>query len=707
MDKQTYSFIRALPVWKCGDEHVMNQSLVLECKILCQPIILHIACQSAYTVLVNGVLRAYGPARCAHGYHKVDEINLMSYLSDGENIITIRLFGYNVNSYEFANSPSFVCAELISGDTVVAYTDTVPYGFHAYLNSEKVVKTPRFSSQRTFTECYDLRFDDKTEIKLSLTEEKRFIFRDVPYGEYASIYPLAVIASGEIYNDMGAEVFLPQFVTTAGISTDGYLTDELSAFPHVEASILKPLKRRDCFESAESILVMRNRFVDVEFPANQTGIPAFEIESEGDGELLMLFDECLSDGNVDPFRLKLIGAITFKLGKGRHRFVAAEPYVMKFARFIARGTDVVLHDLHLIEIAFAKERITVDFASDDEQMQKVYNAALESFRANAFDIYMDCPSRERAGWLCDSYFTARTEYVLTGKCEVERAFLMNFVYNENKDVTEGMLPMCYPADHRTGRFIPNWAMWFLLELYEYYLRCGDYELVNLAKPKMYALLNYFRKFENEYCLLESLESWVFVEWSRANDLVQDVSFATNMLYSMFKERMGILYSDPGLCEEAERLREKIREMSMTPSGFFSDNAIRQDGKLVTTGERTEVCQYYAFYSGTATPQTYPELWRILTEEFGPRRIERGIYTDVYEANSLPGNYMRLDLLLQAGMYDKLYEEIRGYFVYMANRTGTLWEHISNRASMNHGFASHVIYWMDKLGLIKSKSEILP
>ena len=30
-----------------------------------------------------------------------------------------------------------------------------------------------------------------------------------------------------------------------------------------------------------------------------------------------------------------------------------------------------------------------------------------------------------------------------------------------------MLPMCYPADHYDGNFIPNWAMWFVLELEEY------------------------------------------------------------------------------------------------------------------------------------------------------------------------------------------------------------------------------------------------
>ena len=57
--------------------------------------------------------------------------------------------------------------------------------------------------------------------------------------------------------------------------------------------------------------------------------------------------------------------------------------------------------------------------------------------------------------------------------------------------------MCYPADHYDGVFIPNWAMWFVLELGEYAERTSDRELVARAREKVYALLDYFRRFENE------------------------------------------------------------------------------------------------------------------------------------------------------------------------------------------------------------------
>lgn len=74
-------------------------------------------------------------------------------------------------------------------------------------------------------------------------------------------------------------------------------------------------------------------------------------------------------------------------------------------------------------------------------------AAIETFRQNAVDLFFDCPSRERAGWLCDSFFTGRVEYLLTGKTAIETGFLENFLHEEcYAALPEGMFPMCYPAD---------------------------------------------------------------------------------------------------------------------------------------------------------------------------------------------------------------------------------------------------------------------
>lgn len=167
--------------------------------------------------------------------------------------------------------------------------------------------------------------------------------------------------------------------------------------------------------------------------------------------------------------------------------------------------------------------------------------------------FTDCPSRERAGWLCDSFFTARAERCLTGRSDVERSFLENYLLSrENGQLPHGMLRMCYPASHPNGVFIPNWAMGRALELEEYAARTEDLDTVRAFRPRLDALISYLDGFCNEDGLLERLPSWVFVEWSRANEWVQDVNYPSNMLYARVLQAYNALYGSP---EHAARARE--------------------------------------------------------------------------------------------------------------------------------------------------------
>ena len=80
------------------------------------------------------------------------------------------------------------------------------------------------------------------------------------------------------------------------------------------------------------------------------------------------------------------------------------------------------------------------------------------------------------------------------------------------------------------------------------------------------------------------------------------------------------------------------------------------------------------------------------------RQEKGLYPEIWPANAFIGNYLRLDILLRLGYRDTVRENIEGYFLYMAEKTGTLWENIGDTASCNHGFASYVLYWLNQLSL---------
>ena len=455
------------------------------------------------------------------------------------------------------------------------------------------------------------------------------------------------------------------------------------------------------YDPEKPIRLDKNQFKVFDVDVNRTGFFGASVTCKEPSRIWILFDEVLSPtGDVDISRVAPANLISFRLEPGSYKIETIEPYTGRYWKIVCLDGSVELSDIHLRE--FAHRTITEGkFHSSDERLNKIFKAGVETFRQNALDIYMDCPSRERAGWLCDSFFTARVEPDLTGGSQVERNFVENFLLAKPiKDLPRDMpFPMCFPADIYNGTFIPNWALWFVVQLEEYGLRTGDWDTVNAMRPKVEQLFKYFKKFENSDGLLEKLESWVFVEWSEANKFVQDVNYPSNMLYAGALSAAGRMYGEPDLVKKADQIRGTIRSQSFD-GNFFVDNAVRKDGKLQPTRNRSEVCQYFAFFFNVADMKTNAALWETLQNDFGPDRKTTKKHPEIHMANSFVGNMLRMELLSRAGRNQQILDESIGYLLYMADRTGTLWEKTTPSASCCHGFASHACHMLfrDILGL---------
>jgi hypothetical protein len=166
-----------------------------------------------------------------------------------------------------------------------------------------------------------------------------------------------------------------------------------------------------------------------------------------------------------------------------------------------------------------------------------------------------------------------------------------------------------------------------------------------------------------------------------------------MLYAKMLEVVYRLYADEQCLEKAKKIQAAIRVQSYNGT-FFREHANRINGEVIVRDDMTETCQYYAFFMGTAAPEMYPELWNTLKRSFGPGRKQNNQYKSVWFSNAFIGNYLRLSLLKQYGEREILLKEIEGYFLYMAEKTGTLWEHDVETASCDHGFASYAVCLLD-------------
>lgn len=704
----TATFRSAVPVWEKGMETEKNYSLLFTANIpQTANATLKIAAHARFVLKINGTFLAAGPARAGHGYYRVDEYDISALLTKEINVVSILCAGYSTNSFSYLDMPSFLCCEIMSGDSCLAATGENG-SFTASRYTERVQKVQRYSFQRPYVEVYHFGTDyDRAEldpgyvrepVTLARMEEKRFITREVYYTEYEKVPSADIMERGTVSHIVPEHDYADRAITGISAELGGFPEKELDVISVRDAQKLRTVPADSAVSPAVPVTLSADCYVTYRLPKNLTGFLTLTVTAKENVTLTITFDEVYNNNQVNFMRLQCSNVVVWNLKGGRsYDLMSFEPYTLQYMNIIAVGGQAEITVPSMIRFDFPAGEITKTVPMPDKTLQAIYDAAVESFRQNTLDIYMDCPSRERAGWLCDSFFTSRTEYALTGRSTVEHAFLDNFLMPDSfRCLPDGMLPMCYPSDHYDGVFIPNWSMWFVLELGEYFTRTGDRAFVDSAKERVYKLLAYFKKSENSHGLLEKLESWVFIEWSRSNDLVQDISYPTNMLYARMLQIVSELYNDKALADKAETLMETIRKQSFTGK-FFCDNAVYgEDGAAHLSGESTESCQYYAFFTGTATPETYPDLWNTLVNDFGPDRKDNNKYPEIAFANSFIGNYLRLDLLFRQGMYDKVLENIRGYFKYMADKTGTLWEHSGDYASCNHGFASHVVCWLNEI-----------
>jgi len=681
-------FTKAKPVWVKGREKEMNVTLRFTESFAAtgreKRIFLRVTGVTFYRIRLNGVYVGYGPARGPKGFDRIDEWDLAKFAEKGANALEIDVTGSFCPCYYVTEQPSYLQAEVVADGKILTATDVRTF-VASELNRE--IKVPRYSFQRPFCEVWNEPYRASSEtLELAVQPAKKFLPRRADYPTFALNEKAVRIAEGKVRYDASVPLreYRPLLRTGAGRhDSHGYATNVCRVLPSVEADRYLDDPNGAC------------RAEMWDFGLLDCGFIGLKARAKGKGRVVLSFDEVLTNGKVDFLRGGTANVVIWNLdGAGDYALETIEPYAFRYAKIVLDGDMTIGHPY----IRTYKSPAAADARAPtkDPVLSMVYGAACETFRQNAVDVFTDCPGRERAGWLCDSFFTARVSKLLTGSLALEELFLENYLLAEEPNIPQGMFPMCYPADHIDRNFIPNWAMWLVLELGDYLERGGDPALVKRFEPKVTAFVKYLSGFENADGLLEKLPAWVFIEWSAANEFTQDVNYPSNMTWARVLETVAKLYDRPELARKAESVREMIRRQSFDGM-WFRDNAVRgADGKLSVTTNHTETCQYYAFFFGTATPKTHAKLWKTLVNDFGPERKTKDSHPDVPFSNAFVGNYLRLDLLQQAGFQDRVEANVRGYFGGMAERTGTLWEMDTPTASCCHGFASYAAVFIDRL-----------
>lgn len=677
-------------VWAEGQKNQMNRAFAFVLDLgkkqmgeIC------LSAASCYKVIADGKLMGFGPNRTAHGYARA------AVYPFNAQYITVEVQSHFVPNFCWVKrEPFFACVlKTESGKEYFAED------FNCFALSDRVQKVRRYSFQRGFCETY-INEKDRTalyfckpqnafpRVKTEKAELPHLLPSETLNPALSEIFAEKVIDSGYCKTSPEIAVYVDRTETLIGTVIEGFKRGEWQDFSTDEISRITYLSGAKSGDYAYETL---------DFSRIVTGIVEVEIIAGNAGEVFFAFDEILSDEKlktIKPFRGDTANVFKWTVKKaGVYNLSAFEPYAFRYANVITSAGVKANVKVRAYENPEAGKML---FECDDKKIERIMEAARHTFAHNAVDLLTDCPSRERAGWLSDSFFSSVAERVFTGDNKVERAFLQNYILADKSGHPKGMIPRCYPADYyEEDGFIPNWSLWYILEIYKYFTQYGYDETVEKSRANVEGILNYFVDFENEFGVLEDLKGWIFVEWSAANnsDHINGINVPSNACYYASLLAAAKVYGIKGLKEKAEKVKDYLLKNAYV-DGFFVDNLIRNEkGDINPTENYTETCQYYMFFFKCADKHTHKELFDKMLNEYGKSdsSVSGGnpVKKQLTPSNMIYGVYMRLELLMREQKRVELLNECVRYFYDMTQKTGTLWENNTASASCDHGFASYV------------------
>lgn len=598
-----YIWNKALPVWLTGKEKEEGRFAAFYSKICYTGTVsLAISARSVYRLYVNGKMVVHGPARCTHGYARIDTLRMDVA---GETHIAIEVAAYT-NPLMYSNDstlePGMLICEIQDAEgNILACTGS---DFWVTTQTGRRANVEYMSHSRGVMEVYDLTpgtlawrqgISDAWAEPEVVPEIIRWLPRRSPYATYRPISFDTVQSVGDVCALQGAK---------------GTNTQQLAEllFREYYASLPKEnriqqllLQEGDApFTGSFSLFSKNGKPLSIT-PGEKPAFLMFGMEHSEVGFIhieISIEEQCILDvissDHLEP-NGALAGntyAVRYCLAPGQYDLTTFEPKLVRYMKCIFRTKgEVRVSYPELYDYTYPDARNTF-FSCSDGDLNAIYAGARRTLRLNTMDIFMDCPERERGGWLCDSYFTAKAAWQMFGDASVEKDFLENFLLTDGRLKWNGFFPEVYPANKRNPSEvgITDWSFFLAAQLCDYVCRTGDRDFALEHKDRITLFVDGLLSLRGESGLLENLTA-SFVDWSISNTsaCLSPISVPVNAVAIRALKELADLYEQPQWAKAAEEMQGVIDNMDANNSLFAGErgdraevkNGVLQRGEIVT------------------------------------------------------------------------------------------------------------------------------
>ncbi len=696
-----YQFQKAVPVWIQNADEEWNEFCSFFGEVSAgrpDKITIAISAHDTYRLYINGQFTAAGPVRAAKGYARVDEIVVEA---EGNTCIAVEVTAQD-NPLHYSNDSTlekgmFTCEVKDSKGRVLAWTGRDFIGRKLSCRRSRV---ERISHCRGIIEWYDLNpqseswmmggGSDWTEPQRSAGDGEKdicFLARRAPYPDYHPIeMPVFCGASDVVPGQM--ELANRKTVLTEMVHKEYYavIPEENRCLGHIlaeDTTLFTGSFQEDSDGFISLIPGKHPAALDFERNSSEVGYIAVDVTAEETCRLDVLHTDHLEkDGRFIPST----SIARYDLEPGTYHLIGSLPGLIRYIRLVfdTRGTIRLKHPV-ILDSTYPDAGKTF-FSCSDGDLNRIYEASRRTLRLCTADIFMDCPERERGGWLCDSFFISQAAWQMFGDLSVEKDFLENFLLTDGTKTWKGFFPEVYPSSKKSEENVGiiSWSLWLAEELYAYYLRSGDRDFLDLHRHRVVQFVDGLLSLRGAGGLIET-DQTQFVDWSLSNEKenLYPISIPNNCLACDALEKLAKLYGVEEWKNAAREMRSLIEKLPSLRGGFApcGDGAVYENGKLRRSGIRTEAGIALELFSGAYADNE--ECKAAFADSMGYAPIERSD-PNIAKPNLFIGLILRFAVLAAEMENEKLIHELKSlYLPQLQEGSGTLYEGYAEHAGC-HG-----------------------
>lgn len=580
----------------------------------------NIAAESKYYLWMNEELAVFDGAskRGATPYDGFyEQIDLADYLKQGENTLVI-LVSYNGRGGNSSVDPgkAGLLFEMQAGDvTVVSDSSFKANRLRAYRNQGLLgADWPNYSQSSMLAE-WNVYYDARESV-----------------GDYtASDFDDSSWENATVVAEAGAQPF-----------NDTYL----SVIP------LMKFDKEYTFLESEYIgqKLTQDTIITIDLPENMQFSPYFELTAESSGLRFTYYTNTLTSQGIDSFRDDYVTA-------GGAQTYESLPWRSGSQLIIEAPAGITFTKIGYRRSGYDSER-SGSFVTENEDVNTLWEKAVNTLLICMRDTYMDCPERERSPYIGDAanqigetfYSLDENSWAMTKKT------ILNII---GWTKTDNCIPLRSPSLATNEN--PVQTLNFLVSVYEYLLYTGDEATVRLFYP---VAVNYLKLWElnDDGSIVYRNGTFMWVDWGDG----ADAQVLQNCWYYYALSSTQKLAKALGISSDETFFTERIQKVA---AGFAK---FKKQGGYSSGTAYDDRANAMAVVSGLAEEDMYDEILNVLTT--------------VYGASPYMEKFVE-EALCMMGEYDACLERmLTRYQPMIDDKDSTLWELWEKDAgTINHGW----------------------